>query len=80
MHTLIGLLPDAHGNDLAFERAMDLLRAQGAQRFYFLGEAVGYVPSVSVLDALARLGDEVRCIRGNNGAMLLEGQRNEELE
>ena len=80
MHTVIGLLSDAHGNGLAFDRAVELLRAQGAERLYFLGDAVGYVPSVSVLDSLARLGDQVCCIRGNHEAMLLDGQSDAELE
>lgn len=74
MHTLIGLVSDAHGNSLAFDRAVALLLVQGAQRLYFLGDAVGYVPSAAVLDSLARLGDRVQCIRGNHEAMLLEGQ------
>ena len=74
MHTLIGLVSDAHGNSLAFDRAVELLLAQGAQRLFFLGDAIGYVPSVAVLDSLARLGDRVQCIRGNHEAILLEGQ------
>lgn len=74
MHSLIGLLSDAHGNSLAFDRAVTVLLAQGVQRLYFLGDAVGYVPSAAVLDSLARLGDRVQCIRGNHETMLLEGQ------
>lgn len=74
MSSLIGLLSDAHGNSLAFDRAVNLLLAQGAQRLYFLGDAIGYVPSADVLDSLARLGNRVQCIRGNHEAMLLEGQ------
>jgi putative phosphoesterase len=74
MHTLIGLVSDAHGNSQAFDRAITLLMAQGAQRFYFLGDAIGYVPSAAVLDSIARLGDRVQCIRGNHEAMLLEGR------
>ena len=69
---MIGLISDAHGNRLAFDRAVDLLLVQGAQRFFFLGDAVGYIPSTAVLDSLARLGDRVQCIRGNHEAMLLE--------
>jgi putative phosphoesterase len=74
VHSLIGLVSDAHGNSLAFDRAVALLLAQGAERLYFLGDAVGYVPSSAVLDSLARLGDRVQCIRGNHEAMLLEGK------
>jgi putative phosphoesterase len=74
VHSLIGLVSDAHGNSLAFDRAVALLLAQGAERLYFLGDAIGYVPSSAVLDSLARLGHQVQCIRGNHEAMLLEGQ------
>jgi predicted phosphodiesterase len=74
VHSLIGLISDAHGNSLAFDRGVSLLLAQGAKRLYFLGDAVGYVPSVAVLDSLTHLGDRIRCIRGNHEAMLLTGQ------
>ena len=74
MHSLIGLISDAHGNGSAFDRGVSLLLEQGAEHFYFLGDAIGYVPSSAVLDSLARLGDRVQCIRGNHEAMLLGGQ------
>jgi putative phosphoesterase len=74
MHTRIGLISDAHGNNGAFARGVSLLLSQGAERLYFLGDAIGYVPSAAVLDSLARLKDRVQCIRGNHEAMLLEGQ------
>jgi putative phosphoesterase len=74
MHSLIGLVSDAHGNSLAFERAVALLLEQGAEHFFFLGDAIGYVPSNAVIDSLSRLGCLVQCIRGNHEAMLLEGQ------
>lgn len=73
MRALIGLLADAHGNVPAFERAVDLLRSQGAQHLYFLGDAVGYIPDTGVLACLERLGDGVTCIRGNHEEMLLRG-------
>ena len=74
MPSLIGLISDAHGNSLAFDKAVSLLLAHGAEQLYFLGDAIGYVPSASVLDSLIRLGDKVVCIRGNHEAMLLDGQ------
>jgi putative phosphoesterase len=73
MHSLIGLVSDAHGNNIGFHRAIDLLFSQGAERIYFLGDAIGYLPSAVVLDSLSRMGDRVRCIRGNHEAMLLDG-------
>lgn len=80
MPTLIGLISDAHGNSQAFDRGVNLLLTQGAQHLYFLGDAIGYVPSLSVLDSLARLGDRIQCIRGNHEAMLLEGRSNSSRE
>lgn len=74
MHPLIGFISDAHGNSQAFERGIALLLEQGVERIYFLGDAIGYVPSAEVLDSLRRLGGQVLCIRGNHEAMLLEGQ------
>jgi predicted phosphodiesterase len=74
VHTLIGFISDAHGNSQAFDRGVSLLLAQGAERLYFLGDAIGYVPTAAVLDSLVHLGDWVQCIRGNHEAMLLEGQ------
>ncbi len=71
---LIGLISDAHGNGLAFDRAVSLLLAQGARRLYFLGDAVGYVPSTAVLDSLALLGSRINCVCGNHEAMLVEAR------
>ncbi len=36
-----GLISDVHGNRAALERAVDLLRAAGAERFAFLGDYLG---------------------------------------
>ncbi len=73
MRPLIGLVSDAHGNGLAFDKAVTLLLAHGAEHLFFLGDAIGYVPSTSVLDSLIRLGDRVQCVRGNHEAMLQHG-------
>lgn len=70
----IGLISDAHGNGEAFSLGVAVLRRLGAKRFFFLGDAIGYIPSTSVLDSLERLGGEVSCILGNHEAMLLRGE------
>jgi predicted phosphodiesterase len=74
LHPLIGLLADAHGNGTAFNRGVALLLARGAQQLYFLGDAIGYIPSIDVLDSIAGLGGRIRCILGNHEAMLLAGK------
>ncbi len=73
MSHLIGLLSDAHGNAPAFRKGVALLKAEGAQSIYFLGDAVGYIPSIEVLEVLIEARGEIECIRGNHEAMLLDG-------
>jgi putative phosphoesterase len=77
---MIGVLSDAHGNDLVFRRILDSLSKLGAERFIFLGDAVGYIPSVDVLVTLMSMGTRVQCILGNHEQMLLDGQYPERLE
>jgi putative phosphoesterase len=72
--SVIGLIADAHGNAPAFERGISLLKHSGAEQIYFLGDAIGYIPSVAVIDALNALGNYVHCIRGNHEVMLLDEQ------
>lgn len=69
----LGFLSDAHGNGPAFDRAVAVLRGLGVDEFIFLGDAVGYIPSTSVIKSLRKLGHRVRCIRGNHEEMLLSG-------
>lgn len=67
----IGLLSDAHGNLEAFEQTVDLLRREGAEQLYFLGDAVGYLPGHAVVEAIA--GSDIAAQKGNHDAMLLAG-------
>lgn len=67
----LGFLSDAHGNDLAFNRGLDVLRAHGADQLIFLGDAVGYRGYGAVLDCIASLGDQIVCTQGNHDARIL---------
>ena len=77
---MIGILSDAHGNGAVFQKMVEVLFERGATRLIFLGDAVGYIPDISVLDQLLALGDTVKCIRGNHEDMLLNGNYPEQLE
>ena len=77
---MIGILSDAHGNGAVFQKMVEALFERGATRLIFLGDAVGYIPDMSVLDQLMALGDRVKCIRGNHEDMLLTGDYPEQLE
>src|SRR4029079_3997137 len=65
----VGFLSDAHGNVEAFELGHRVLRRFGADTIYFLGDAVGYLPGPSVVEAV--LAEGIPSIRGNHEAMLL---------
>lgn len=77
----IGILSDAHGNDVATKLCVNSLIDRGAEIFYFLGDAVGYMPNVnSVMRILKKVG--AKCLRGNHEEMMLNkyADANEELE
>ena len=80
MRSVIGILSDAHGNDLALNRALALLLSEGAERIYFLGDAIGYIPSIATLDLLSQLGEKVQYILGNHEAMMLKGSQDSSRE
>lgn len=69
---ILGLLSDAHGHVEAFHLAVALLRHEGAERLYFLGDAVGYLPGGAVVEALMQL--DILPILGNHEAILLSGE------
>lgn len=69
----IGALSDAHGNGLALEKALQVLSDAGADEFFFLGDAIGYIPSVSALKLLTSSADKIVTIKGNHEHMILQG-------
>jgi predicted phosphodiesterase len=77
---MIGILSDAHGNQDVFRRTLSALSDLGADRFIFLGDAVGYIPSVDVVSDLMGMGSRVNCVLGNHEQMLLTGAYPERLE
>lgn len=77
---MIGILSDAHGNIAAFRSAISHLRRVGANEFYFLGDALGYIPSIDVVQELMNMGNEVKCILGNHELMVLTETTNPDRE
>lgn len=75
----LGLLSDAHGHAAALRQGLALLRARGADRIMFLGDAVGYIPSIDALAVLTAEPDIV-CLRGNHEEMMLGGRASAENE
>lgn len=75
---IIGILSDAHGNLPAFDKAVSVLIAHGAERFVFLGDAVGYFPGTSIVERL--FVAKIPSILGNHEAMLLADDYSENRE
>lgn len=77
---MIGILSDAHGNGDVFQKMTEVLLKLGATHLIYLGDAIGYIPSMSVLDQLLALEGRVSCILGNHEDMLLTGDYPAQLE
>ncbi len=68
---MIGILSDAHGNYYAFKRAISILRELGVDEIIFLGDSVGYIPSIKVVESLMDMSNLKFCVLGNHEDMLL---------
>jgi putative phosphoesterase len=67
---IAGFLSDAHGNPYGLESCLRAVQRRGAERVFFLGDAVGYFPEeTAVLDLLRSSGTV--CVRGNHEGLLL---------
>lgn len=73
----IGLLSDAHGNPEGLAHCLSVLQSKGAERLYFLGDAVGYLPRWSQVLELLR-AHQVTCIRGNHDDHALKATLSED--
>ncbi len=67
----IGLLSDAHGNPAGLALCLAVLQSRNAERLFFLGDAVGYLPHWAPVLALLR-ENAVTCIRGNHDDHVLK--------
>lgn len=75
---LIGVFSDAHGHVNGFVNAINHLRGNGAEKLWFLGDAVGYIPSLEVL-RMQREYSDICCLLGNHDEMLVNKSKNESI-
>lgn len=68
---MIGILSDAHGHYHALAKAVNVLVHQGAERIIFLGDALGYIPSVKTLSFLRSVENLEFYIKGNHEEMII---------
>jgi predicted phosphodiesterase len=67
----LGIVSDAHGSIGGFEAARQALATANADRCIYLGDAVGYIPDISVARRIIEL--DLPWVAGNHEMMLLEG-------
>lgn len=65
------MISDAHGHAAALRRGLDVLQRAGAEQIIFLGDAVGYIPTLEAVDVVEDAG--LPTVRGNHEEMLLAG-------
>lgn len=70
---MLGLLSDAHGNLPGLLKGLKVLERNGARRFAFLGDAVGYIPNWDVVDELSDRRDDFMFVLGNHEEAVLAG-------
>jgi len=70
----IGLISDVHGNYLALQRALTIFKSHKIQKYFFLGDSVGYIPSLKALDIIYKNTNDFICIKGNHEDMLLNNK------
>jgi diadenosine tetraphosphatase ApaH/serine/threonine PP2A family protein phosphatase len=70
--TLLAIFSDIHSNREAFDTCLAAARAEGAERFVFLGDLVGYgADPAYVVDRVAQLRAEgALVVRGNHDAAI----------
>ncbi len=62
----IGILSDAHGNYRSFLRCLEHFEKSKVNHIFYLGDAIGYLPNVEVIDELIKLDKKVSCVLGNH--------------
>lgn len=66
----IGIISDAHGNEIGLASCLSFLKKNGVKKIFFLGDAVGYIVNPNaILNLLQR--NHCQCLLGNHDAMSL---------
>ncbi len=70
----IGIISDIHGNYYALLKALEIFKKHHIKKYIFLGDAIGYIPSLKALDIIFQNSDKFICIKGNHEDMLLNNK------
>lgn len=74
---LIGIISDAHGDVHSFLHVIELLKKLNVEKIYHLGDIIGYVPSLKILDVIPTLKIEIEFLLGNHEVALLSSNFDE---
>ncbi len=67
---MIGILSDIHGNSKALLKTLSILKREGAQAIYCLGDVLGYIPTVDAVQILRSSHELAICLQGNHEDMI----------
>ncbi len=67
---MIGILSDIHGHSKALTKALTILKKEGAEAIYCLGDVLGYIPSVDAVKTLRETQELEICLQGNHEDMI----------
>lgn len=68
----IACLSDIHGHGPALRLALKHIKELDVDKILFLGDAIGYIPSIQPLDILMACPD-IECLIGNHEDMIIHG-------
>jgi len=68
---MIGIISDIHGNSLAMNQCIHILKEQGISDIYCLGDVLGYIPLEEEVMQMIK-DHNIKCIMGNHEAMVCE--------
>lgn len=74
----VAVLSDAHGNVEALKLGLDIAKKNGARDIVYLGDSLGYIPSVDAVELLRTSSEDIRFIKGNHEEALLNFNKKKE--
>jgi putative phosphoesterase len=68
---IVAVFSDAHGNLRGLEKAFEISELHGAEYFVYLGDSIGYIPSIHALELLRTSKKKIHFVKGNHENQLL---------
>lgn len=75
---IVAILSDTHGNTPAFVKVINVARSYGASKFFHIGDLLGYIPDLEILDVIDSLKLDITFTRGNHEDAIIKKTINQE--